>query len=43
MKFNRINKIQELLEDKRSISINKLCDIFEVSKTRFAAIACIFF
>lgn len=32
MKFNRINKIQELLEDKRSISINKLCDIFEVSK-----------
>lgn len=32
MKFNRINKIQELLDDSHSISINKLCDIFEVSK-----------
>lgn len=32
MKINRIHKIQELLEDNQSISINRLCDIFQVSK-----------
>ncbi|MBP3232330.1 MAG: DeoR/GlpR transcriptional regulator [Anaerovibrio sp.] len=32
MKINRLRKIHELLEEKKSISINDLCDIFEVSK-----------
>lgn len=32
MKINRIRKIQELLEEKHSISINALCETFEVSK-----------
>jgi len=32
MKINRIQKIRELLEDNRSISINTLCETFNVSK-----------
>ena len=32
MKINRLNKIEEILEDSDSISINKLCEIFDVSK-----------
>ena len=32
MKINRIQKIRELLEDNHSISINTLCDTFNVSK-----------
>ncbi|MCR5175416.1 MAG: DeoR/GlpR family DNA-binding transcription regulator [Anaerovibrio sp.] len=32
MKINRLRKIQELLEEKKSISINDLCNYFEVSK-----------
>ena len=32
MKINRIHKIQELLEDVHSVSINTLCDTFQVSK-----------
>ncbi len=32
MKINRLRKIQELLEEKKSISINDLCAFFEVSK-----------
>lgn len=32
MKINRLRKIQELLEEKKSISINDLCDTFDVSK-----------
>ncbi|MGL5270093.1 MAG: DeoR/GlpR family DNA-binding transcription regulator [Selenomonadaceae bacterium] len=32
MKINRIHKIQEILEDNQSVSINRLCDIFNVSK-----------
>ncbi|ORT98876.1 Transcriptional repressor of the myo-inositol catabolic operon DeoR family [Anaerovibrio sp. JC8] len=32
MKINRLRKIQELLEEKKSISINDLCTTFDVSK-----------
>ena len=32
MKINRIHKIQELLEDVHSVSINTLCETFQVSK-----------
>ena len=32
MKINRLRKIQELLEEQKSISINDLCKTFEVSK-----------
>ena len=32
MKINRINKIQEMLENETSLSINDLCDNFGVSK-----------
>lgn len=32
MKINRINKIQEMLERENSISINRLCEVFAVSK-----------
>lgn len=32
MKINRINKIQEMLEKEKSISINRLCEVCEVSK-----------
>jgi len=32
MKINRLRKIQELLEEKKSISINDLCATFDVSK-----------
>jgi DeoR family myo-inositol catabolism operon transcriptional repressor len=32
MKINRLNKIEEILKESNNISINKLCEIFEVSK-----------
>lgn len=32
MKINRINKIQEMLQETNSASIDQLCDIFNVSK-----------
>ena len=32
MKINRIRKIQELLQEKPSLTIDHLCEVFQVSK-----------